>query len=52
MPFCELGEEESAEVALAGGGGTPCEGSYDGYAAGVVDDGGYIVGSGWYSLTP
>jgi hypothetical protein len=24
--------------------------SYHGHAAGVVGDGGYIVGSGWYSL--
>lgn len=37
-------DEGSAGTLLAGGGGTLWGGSYEGYAAGVVDDGGYIVG--------
>lgn len=40
-----LGDDESAGTLVAGGGGMPRGGSYVGYAAGVVDDGGYIVGS-------
>jgi hypothetical protein len=48
--FWLLGDDDSAGTLLAEGGGIPCGGSYGGYAAGVVDVGGYMVGSGWYSL--
>jgi hypothetical protein len=44
MP-CVLGEEDRAGTELPGGGAL-CEDSYDGYAAGIVLVGGYIVGSG------
>lgn len=50
--FWLLGDDDSAGRLLVGGGGNACGDSYDGYAAGVVDEGGYMVGSGWYSLTP
>jgi hypothetical protein len=42
--FCAFGDEESAGTLLFGGGGIARGGSYAGYAAGVVDEGGYIVG--------
>jgi hypothetical protein len=48
--FWLLGDDDSAGTLLAEGGGIPCGDSYGGYAAGVVDVGGYMVGSGWYSL--
>jgi hypothetical protein len=41
-----LGEDDSPDTLLACGGEMTCAESYDGYAAGVVDVGGYIVGSG------
>jgi hypothetical protein len=43
---CAPGDGESGGTSAAGGGAMPGEDPYEGYAAGVVDDGGYMVGSG------
>jgi hypothetical protein len=45
VPPWALGEGEREGASLGGGWGMAGE-AYDGYAAGVVEDGGYIVGSG------
>lgn len=42
--FCAFGDEERAAMLLFGGGGIARGGSYAGYAAGVVDEAGYMVG--------
>jgi hypothetical protein len=44
---CEPGDGDKDGASGGGGWEIPDEEPYEGYAAGVVDEGGYMVGNGW-----